>query len=100
MGNRDIVAIGTSAGGVEALTFLAKQFRRDFPASVLVTIHLPSRASSGLDEVLSLAGHLQAKFARDGEPLDGRDAVIADEKRSARAKYRLVARCHCVPSSP
>ena len=81
MGNRDILAIGTSAGGVEALTFLAKQFRRDFPASVLVTIHLPSRASSGLDEVLSLAGHLQAKFARDGEPLQQGRIYVAPPNR-------------------
>ena len=48
MANRDILAIGTSAGGVEAVTFLAKQFRRGFPASVLVTIHLASNARSAL----------------------------------------------------
>jgi chemotaxis response regulator CheB len=33
MGNRDIVAIGTSAGGVPALLFLAKNLQRDLPAS-------------------------------------------------------------------
>ena len=41
MANRDVLAIGTSAGGVEALLFLAKRFSRDFPAAVFVTIHLP-----------------------------------------------------------
>ena len=39
MANRDIVAIGTSAGGVEALLFLAKRFAPDFPATILITIH-------------------------------------------------------------
>jgi two-component system, chemotaxis family, protein-glutamate methylesterase/glutaminase len=40
MANRDIVAIGTSAGGFDALRFLAKGFDQDFPASILAAIHL------------------------------------------------------------
>jgi hypothetical protein len=47
MANRDVLAIGTSAGGVEALILLAKRFPRDFPAAVLVTIHLPSHSRLG-----------------------------------------------------
>jgi two-component system chemotaxis response regulator CheB len=81
MANRDILAIGASAGGVEALTFLAKQFRQEFPASVLVTIHLPSHAGSALDEVLSLAGHLQAGFARDREVLQKGRIYVAPPNR-------------------
>jgi two-component system chemotaxis response regulator CheB len=67
MANRDVLAIGTSAGGVEALSFLAKRFPRDFPASVLVTIHVPSHHRSALDEVLNRAGPLPAQFARSGD---------------------------------
>jgi two-component system chemotaxis response regulator CheB len=69
MANRDLLAIGTSAGGVDALIFLAGQLQRDLPASVLVTIHLPSYARSSLDEVLSRAGPLPASFAKNGEAL-------------------------------
>ena len=67
MANRDIVAIGTSAGGFEALLFLAKGFPRNFPASVLVTIHLPLQFRSSLDEILTRAGPLSATFANEGE---------------------------------
>src|SRR5262249_34579411 len=67
MANRDIVAIGTSAGGVDALLFLAKNFSAHFPAAVLVTIHLPSHFCSSLDEILTGAGPLRASFARDGD---------------------------------
>ena len=67
MANRDVLAIGTSAGGVEALIFLAERFPREFPAAVLVTIHLPSNAGSALDQVLSRAGPLPAQFARNGD---------------------------------
>jgi chemotaxis response regulator CheB len=42
MTNRDILAIGTSAGGFEALHFLAGEFPPNLPASVLVVIHLSS----------------------------------------------------------
>jgi chemotaxis response regulator CheB len=62
MANRDVVAIGTSAGGVEALIFLAKQLRREFPACVLVMIHLPSHTRSSLDELRGLAGRLPVRF--------------------------------------
>jgi two-component system chemotaxis response regulator CheB len=61
MANRDIVAIGASAGGVEALVFLAKNFPHDLPASVIVTLHLGS--PSILDEILNRAGPLHAAFA-------------------------------------
>jgi two-component system, chemotaxis family, protein-glutamate methylesterase/glutaminase len=67
MANRDIVAIGTSAGGVEALVFLAKWFQPDFPAAILMTIHLPPNFRSSLDEILTGAGPLPASFAQAGE---------------------------------
>jgi two-component system chemotaxis response regulator CheB len=46
MANRNIVAIGASAGGVEALLFLVKAFPHSFPATILITIHLPSNFRS------------------------------------------------------
>lgn len=63
MANRDILAIGASAGGVEALVSLAGSFSRDFPAAIFVTLHLGRHAGSVLDEVLSRAGPLPAMFA-------------------------------------
>jgi two-component system, chemotaxis family, protein-glutamate methylesterase/glutaminase len=65
--NRDIIAIGTSAGGVEALLYIAKRLPRDFPACILVTIHLSRQARSSLDDILSQNGPLPAKFASRGE---------------------------------
>jgi two-component system chemotaxis response regulator CheB len=90
MANRDILAIGTSAGGVQALTFLARQFQPEFPASVLVTIHLPSEIRSSLDEVLSRAGPLPAQFAGDGDVLNrGRIYVAPPNRHLIVDGYRL-----------
>jgi two-component system, chemotaxis family, protein-glutamate methylesterase/glutaminase len=81
MANRDVLAIGTSAGGVEALLFLAKELSRDLPASVLVTIHLPSYSRSSFDEVLTRAGSMPAQFAVDGEAIRKSRIYIAPPDR-------------------
>ena len=81
MANRDILAVGTSAGGVEALLFLAKNLPRDLPASVLVTIHLPAHARSALDLVLSRAGALPASFAAEGDVLQKGRIYLAPPDR-------------------
>lgn len=67
MANRDVLAIGASAGGIDALLVLARSFAPDFPASVLVTLHLSPHFQSSIDTILDEAGPLAAKFASDGE---------------------------------
>jgi two-component system, chemotaxis family, protein-glutamate methylesterase/glutaminase len=81
MANRDVLAIGTSAGGFDALRFLAGEFPRDFPASVVVAIHLSSQFRSALDAILTQAGPLLASFAVDGEKLERSHIYIAPPER-------------------
>ncbi len=77
MANRNVLAIGTSAGGVDALLFLAKHFPADCPAAILVTIHLPHQSRSSLDQLLSRAGPLAATFAREGDAVENGHVFIA-----------------------
>jgi two-component system, chemotaxis family, protein-glutamate methylesterase/glutaminase len=79
--NRDILVVGTSAGGVEALLALAKGFTADFPACVLVTIHLPSHFPSALDEILSRVGPLPAAFATDHQAVKKGHIFVAPPER-------------------
>lgn len=81
MPNRDIVAIGTSAGGVTALRHLTTHLPADLPASIIITIHLSSHYRSVLDEILSRAGPLPAAFATDGELLTRGRIYIAPASR-------------------
>jgi two-component system, chemotaxis family, protein-glutamate methylesterase/glutaminase len=81
MANRDILAIGASAGGVEALSFLAQNFPRDFPAAVLVTVHLSSEGGSVLDEILGRSGPLPAVFATDNDRLRKARIYVAPANR-------------------
>jgi two-component system, chemotaxis family, protein-glutamate methylesterase/glutaminase len=65
--NRDVVVLGASAGGVEALTQLCGALPADLPASLFVVQHLSPTARSVLPELLARAGPLPALHPKDGE---------------------------------
>lgn len=67
--HRDLVVVGASAGGVEALSRLVAKLPGDLPATVLVVLHIPSAPSSSLPRILDRSGPLRATSAQDGEPL-------------------------------
>jgi two-component system chemotaxis response regulator CheB len=81
MANRDLLAIGASAGGFDALRRLAHGLPADFPASVLIVIHLPSQFPSSLDAILTESGPLPASFAKDGEPMKRGRIYLAPRER-------------------
>jgi two-component system chemotaxis response regulator CheB len=64
-----VVAIGASAGGVEALRSLVGSLPADFPAAVLVTMHLAPASPSALSRILDRAGPLPALPAVHGARL-------------------------------
>lgn len=67
MATRDIVVIGASAGGIEALKRLVSVLPRDIPAAILVVQHMHPRFHSELDGILERSGTLPVRFAQDGE---------------------------------
>ena len=68
MTRRDIVVIGASAGGVNALLSLAQALPPGFPAAVLIVLHIGSHRSM-LPELLTSSGSHRAIHPQDGEPL-------------------------------
>jgi two-component system, chemotaxis family, protein-glutamate methylesterase/glutaminase len=65
----DIIVIGTSAGGVEALTSLARELPADLPAALFVVLHIPAQNRSVLASILDRAGPLEAVQASDRAPV-------------------------------
>jgi two-component system, chemotaxis family, protein-glutamate methylesterase/glutaminase len=71
------VAVGASAGGVEALRQLVGALPADYPAAVLVVLHVAPVATSVLPQILQRAGELPAKHAVDGEAVEGGRIYVA-----------------------
>jgi two-component system, chemotaxis family, protein-glutamate methylesterase/glutaminase len=77
---RDIVVIGASLGGVQALRELAHDLPAHFPASVLVVQHIGANPST-LPALLSSVGPNPASHAQDGELLKPGHIIVAPPDR-------------------
>jgi two-component system chemotaxis response regulator CheB len=66
---KDIIVVGASAGGMEALTTLAGALPRGLQASVFVVWHMPAGMKSILPRLLSKASGLPAENPVDGAPI-------------------------------
>jgi two-component system chemotaxis response regulator CheB len=64
---KDIVVIGASAGGIEALRVLAGRLPADLPASLFIVLHTSPEAPSMLADILGRSGKLRAVTPEDGE---------------------------------
>ena len=82
-----VVAIGASAGGIEALSDLAAGMPRDFPFAVMIVIHMGRRAPSLLAQIIDRNGPLPAVAAVDGAILE------------AGRIYAAVPDHHCLPAT-
>ena len=67
MTKRDVIVIGTSAGGVEALLTIVAALPPTLPASIFIVLHQPPTGTSVLPTLLSQVGPLPATHAVDGE---------------------------------
>lgn len=74
---RDLVAIGASAGGVEALKTVVRVLPADLPATVLLALHLPATARSYLADILARCCAMPVRQARPGLPLVPGEVVVA-----------------------
>jgi len=91
---RDLIVVGASAGGVEALMEICRALPADLPAAVLVVLHSSRRKPSVLPDLLARVAALPAAHATDHEtirpgriyvaPPDSHLLVKADELHLAR----------------
>jgi two-component system chemotaxis response regulator CheB len=73
----DIIVIGGSAGGVEAMNTLVRDLPADLPAAVFVVIHMAPTADGRLPWILRRKGALPTTEARDGEAIRGGHIYVA-----------------------
>jgi two-component system, chemotaxis family, protein-glutamate methylesterase/glutaminase len=81
MADHDIVVVGASAGGVEALVRLVKSLPGDLPAAVFIVLHVPASATSALPEILTRHGPLPTSHPKDGAPIEHGRIYVAPPDR-------------------
>ena len=77
MQRKDIIVIGTSSGGIDALKELVAELPRDLKASVFVALHVAPYSLGVLPEILERAGPLPAANARDWEQIEPGHIYVA-----------------------
>ena len=77
MPGHDIIVVGASAGGVEALITLVHGLPADLPAAVFVVLHMPAQGPSALPKILDKRGPLPALAAKDRQVIEKGHIYVA-----------------------
>lgn len=85
MPGHDIIVIGASAGGVEALTHLVRGLPPQLPAAIFVVLHIPAQSTSVLPQIVNRAiakqhkgtSSLKAIHPKDNEAIQNGRIYIA-----------------------
>ncbi|MBV9577461.1 MAG: chemotaxis protein CheB [Chloroflexi bacterium] len=78
---RDIIVVGASAGGVEALTRLVAGLPRRIAAAIVVVLHVPPDTPSALAAILGRAGPLPAVQVEGRRSLEHGRIYVAPPNR-------------------
>ena len=74
---RDIVLIGASRGGLDALARITSALPSDFPAAVLVALHTAPDGPGLLDTLIGKKSSLPVAYTKDDEPIQQRRVYLA-----------------------
>jgi two-component system, chemotaxis family, protein-glutamate methylesterase/glutaminase len=90
MARHDIIVVGASAGGVEALVRLVRALPPVLPAAVFVVLHVPAGTTSVLPNLLSRAGPLPAVHPKHNDVVElGRVYVAPPDRHLLIADGRI-----------
>lgn len=86
----ELVVVGASAGGVEALRAMVQGLPADLNAAVLVVLHIPPGAPSALSNILARSGSLPAMTAQDGDRITPGHIYVAPSDRHMLVRGRRI----------
>ena len=77
----DVIVVGASLGGLDALEALVGGLPADLAAAVFVVQHTAASSPGTLGEILDARGPLPARLAQDGEPVEPGRVLVAPPDR-------------------
>jgi len=77
----DVVMLGISTGGPQALRYLVPQLPADFPVPLLIVLHMPPGYTALFATKLAEVSKLKVREAQDGDMLEAGTAIIAQAGR-------------------
>jgi two-component system chemotaxis response regulator CheB len=77
MAGRDIIVVGASAGGVEALSRLVADLPADLPAAVFIVLHMAPHSGTALPRILDRRTTLPVGQPYDGERIEHGRVYVA-----------------------
>src|ERR671931_668815 len=87
---RALVVIGSSAGGIEALSVLVGTLPANFPAPVVLAQHLDPSRPSNLETILQRRSTLPVIVVRDTPPLHPGNVYVVPPNRHVSIKDSAV----------
>jgi two-component system chemotaxis response regulator CheB len=77
----DIVVVGASAGGLQALLDIVSDLPATLPAALIVVMHTPPDGVSRLPDILTRGGRIRASFAEADQPIESGHIYVAPPDR-------------------
>jgi two-component system, chemotaxis family, protein-glutamate methylesterase/glutaminase len=96
----DIIAIGSSTGGPQALSNLLKSLSKEISLPILITQHMPATFTAILAEYLGKNTHIFCKEAQDGDLIEKRKVYIAPGGKHMIAETRNTQKYIKIIDSP
>jgi two-component system, chemotaxis family, protein-glutamate methylesterase/glutaminase len=88
----DVIAIGVSTGGPQALRYLIPQLPRDFPVPIVIVMHMPVGYTAMYAEKLNGISALEVREASEGDELHPGLALLAPAGKHLLLKRRTGGR--------
>jgi two-component system chemotaxis response regulator CheB len=79
--NVDVVMLGISTGGPQALRYLVPQLPADFPVPLLIVLHMPPGYTALFATKLGEISKLKVREAQNGDVLEAGTAIVAQAGR-------------------
>ena len=77
----DVVVLGISTGGPQALRYLVPQLPADFPVPLLIVLHMPPGYTALFAAKLAEISKIKVREAQDGDVLEAGTAIVGQAGR-------------------